>query len=150
MLLKQYLSCSPFLSIPCYSVILHSCSCVMHIKATTAQCCWECPLLCFLWATDVLWGQRKPVHSVHPVHSLMILSKTGFQCSEYSISGLAPSCCTAENSFRDTLAFFILLSTQLLLIFLLLLVTLLLLAKLYFFGIFGVCLLCGQIFKGSG
>ncbi len=37
MLLKQYLSCSPFLSIPCYPVILHSCSCVLHIKATTPR-----------------------------------------------------------------------------------------------------------------
>jgi hypothetical protein len=30
-LLQQYLSCCPFLSIPCYAEILHNCSCVAHI-----------------------------------------------------------------------------------------------------------------------
>jgi hypothetical protein len=30
-LLQQYLSCYPFLSIPCYAEILHNCSCVAHI-----------------------------------------------------------------------------------------------------------------------
>jgi hypothetical protein len=38
----------------------------------------------------VLWGHRKPVYSVLPVHSLLLLSRTGFQCPKCSISGLAP------------------------------------------------------------
>jgi hypothetical protein len=73
MLFKQSLSFVPFLSIPCYAVILHNCSCLAHNKATVAQCCRECPLLCS-YELQCSLGQRLPVHSVHPVHSLMLLT----------------------------------------------------------------------------
>ncbi len=41
MILKQHLPCCPFLSVPCYAVVLNSFSCVVpvHIKVTAAHCC---------------------------------------------------------------------------------------------------------------
>jgi hypothetical protein len=42
-------------------------------------------------------------HSVGPVHSLMLLSRTGSQCSKCNISGLAPNCYTAEKASTEQL-----------------------------------------------
>ncbi len=61
---KQYLFSYFFLSIPCYAVILHSCSCVAQIKVAVAKCSWECPLLCLLWTT-IFSGDTESLSTVY-------------------------------------------------------------------------------------
>jgi hypothetical protein len=91
MLFKLSLSFVPFLSIPCYALILHNCSCVAHNKVTVAQCCRECPLLC----SGTQTASTQCTSSILPD---VIDHGTGSHPPECSIYRLALIPCAAENS----------------------------------------------------